>query len=135
MVWGAGHEKFGKKVYDQRDIRWQKLAGRSYMMSIRRRYMVLASLMLIGLVDIGFAQPDPILSMDENRELMNPDQPEGMMFHQMEGLPMGVPIEVLQSGRGFALKDNESHVLRLNVETLRPMDPRRSERCWPPIRA
>jgi len=36
---------------------------------------------------------------------------------------MGVPIEVLQSGRGFALKDNESHVLRLNVETLRPMDP------------
>jgi len=62
--------------------------------------------------------------MDENRELMNPDQPEGMMFHQMEGLPMGVPIEVLQSGRGFALKDNESHVLRLNVWRLsRPMDP------------
>jgi len=106
------------------------------MMSIRRRYMVLASLIAYRSCRYWVCAADPILSMDENRELMNPDQPEGMMFHQMEGLPMGVPIEVLQSGRGFALKDNESHVLRLNVWRLsRPMDPTQIRTLLAPIRA
>ncbi len=106
-----------------------KIGRQVLMMSISRRFlymcpfMVLASLMLIGLADMSFAQPDQISNTNENRELMDPEPPEGMMFHQMDGLPMGVPIEILQSGRGFALKDNESHVLRLNVETLLPLDP------------
>jgi hypothetical protein len=35
----------------------------------------------------------------------------------------GDPIEVLHSGRGLALMGNESHTLRLNVESLRPIEP------------
>ena len=50
-------------------------------------------------------------------------QPDQMMYQQMIGHPMGVPIEVLQSGHGFALLGNESHVMRLNVEALCPLEP------------
>lgn len=94
-------------------------------------YILLAGLLFIDLAGTSFAESDQPFSMNESREQMETKQPEGMTFHQMAGLaihqmagvPMGVPIEMLQSGRGFALKDNESHVLRLNVETLLPLDP------------
>jgi hypothetical protein len=36
---------------------------------------------------------------------------------------MGVPLEVLFSGHGFALVDNESHILRLKVESIMPLEP------------
>lgn len=36
---------------------------------------------------------------------------------------MGVPVEVLYSGHGFALRDNESHILRLKVEAIMPLEP------------
>jgi hypothetical protein len=35
----------------------------------------------------------------------------------------GDPVEVLHSGRGLALIGNESHTLRLSVESLRPIEP------------
>ena len=50
-------------------------------------------------------------------------QPDQMMGQQMVGHPMGVPIEVLESGHGFALLGNESHIMRLNVEALCPLEP------------
>ena len=43
-------------------------------------------------------------------------QPEGGKFS-------GVPIDIVQSGHGFALLGNESHLLRLNVESLCPLEP------------
>lgn len=51
-------------------------------------------------------------------------QPDHMMDQQMIGHPLGVPIEVLQSGHGFALLGNESHIMRLNVEALCPLEPK-----------
>jgi len=36
----------------------------------------------------------------------------------------GEPVEVLHSGRGLALRGNESHTLRLSVESLRPIEPK-----------
>jgi len=48
-------------------------------------------------------------------------QDDGAMPSQNEGFPMGIPLQVLYSGHGFALKDNESHILRLKVETIMPM--------------
>jgi hypothetical protein len=36
----------------------------------------------------------------------------------------GEPVEVLHSGRGLALLGNESHTLRLSVESSRPIEPR-----------
>jgi hypothetical protein len=46
-----------------------------------------------------------------------------MMPPQNAGFPMGVPVEVLFSGHGFALVDNESHILRLKVESILPLEP------------
>ena len=106
-----------------------EIGRRVLMMNLHKKfiymfpYIVLAGLLFIDLAGTSFAESDQTVSMNENREQMETKQPEGMIFHQMAGLPMGVPIEILQSGRGFALKENESHVLRLNVETLLPLDP------------
>ncbi len=86
-------------------------------------YIVLAGFLFIDLAGMGSAQSDQTFSMNENREQMETKQPVVMIFHQMTGIPMGVPTEILQSGRGFALMGNESHVLRLNVENLLPLDP------------
>ena len=36
---------------------------------------------------------------------------------------MGVPIELLHSGHGFAIKENESRVFRLNIERRHPIEP------------
>jgi hypothetical protein len=63
--------------------------------------------------------------------MMKPDDMMGQMGHQddaamqsrNEGFPMGIPLEVLYSGHGFALMDNESHILRLKVENIMPMQP------------
>lgn len=62
---------------------------------------------------------------DHNKDVnMMPDDMMGLqggMPPQNEGFPMGIPLQVLYSGHGFALKDNESHILRLKVETIMPM--------------
>jgi hypothetical protein len=57
------------------------------------------------------------------------DEPGGdvlgteMMPPQNAGFPMGVPMEVLFSGHGFVMRGNESHILRLKVETIMPLEP------------
>jgi hypothetical protein len=75
----------------------------------------MASILLIGLAELCFAEPNQTNGLNERRE--------GPMPHEMAGHPMRGPIEVLHSGCGFALRDNESHVLRLNVESLLPIEP------------
>ncbi|MFZ2473005.1 MAG: hypothetical protein WAW52_13840 [Methanothrix sp.] len=60
--------------------------------------------------------------MDESRVGMGPQGAE-MMPPQNAGFPMGVPVDVLYSGHGFALRDNESHLLRLKVEAIMPLEP------------
>ena len=70
--------------------------------------------------------PAGVSDYNKDMNMMKPD--DGMMHlrdgaesSQDEGFPMGIPLEVLYSGQGFALKDNESHILRLKVETIMPM--------------
>jgi hypothetical protein len=94
------------------------------MMDICRRFLCigLASLLFIGLSGISLAEPNETRNMDEPCKGMCPQDAE-MMSPQNEGFPMGVPVEVLYSGHGFALRDNESHILRLKVEAIMPLDP------------
>lgn len=47
----------------------------------------------------------------------------GPMCQPEDGKFSGVPIDIVQSGHGFALLGNESHLLRLNVESLCPLEP------------
>jgi hypothetical protein len=82
--------------------------------------MGLASLLFIGLSGISLAKPDENQNMDEPREGMGLLDGE-MMPPQNAGFPMGVPVEVMYSGHGFALMDNESHLLRLKVEAIMPL--------------
>jgi len=84
--------------------------------------MGLASLLFIGLSGISLAE------YNDNRDMSVPCegmclQGGEMMPPQNAGFPMGVPVEVLFSGHGFALVDNESHILRLKVESIMPLDP------------
>jgi len=94
------------------------------MMDICRRFLCigLASLLFIGLSGMSLAEPNESRNMDEPCKGMCPLDAE-MMSPQNEGFPMGVPVEVLYSGHGFALRDNESHLLRLKVEAIMPLEP------------
>lgn len=82
----------------------------------------LVMLALIGMAAVGISSADQINYVDEHGKRAMQDLPE-CARNSMACHPPGVPVAVLQSGRGFALKDNESHVLRLNVENLLPLEP------------
>lgn len=84
--------------------------------------MGLASLLFIGLSGMSLAELNEDLEMDEPCEGMCLQGGE-MMPPQNAGFPMGVPVEVLFSGHGFALMGNESHILRLKVESIMPLEP------------
>ena len=86
-------------------------------------YMALAGLVFVGLTGICLAEPNQTNNADGSRERMNPEKAYGMMPNQNAGLPMGVPVDVVYSGHGFALRANESHVLRLKVEDILPLEP------------
>ena len=91
--------------------------GRRIMMKVPRiiTYAGMAGLLLIGLAGICLADPDQINRIDAKGE--------GPMHHQMAGFPIRGPIDIIHSGCGFALKDNESLAMRLNVEALLPIEP------------
>jgi hypothetical protein len=80
---------------------------------------------------MGFPMGDPleVSEPNVNQKIMNEPgdgmgpQDAKMMPPQNAGFPMGVPLEVLFSGHGFALVDNESHLLRLKVESILPLEP------------
>jgi hypothetical protein len=86
-------------------------------------YMALAGLVFVGLTGICLAEPNQTNNADGSRERMNPEKACGMMPNQNAGLPMGVPVDVVYSGHGFALRGNESHILRLKVEDILPLEP------------
>ena len=96
--------------------------GRRILMMDRILCIGLASLLFIGLSGMSLAEPNENQNMDEPHEEMGFQDGE-MMSPQNEGFPMGVPVEVLYSGHGFALLGNESHILRLKVEAIMPLEP------------
>ena len=89
---------------------------------------MLAVLLMAGICGTALAQPDGEHDGIEPAGDMIPackmGMPCEMMPPQNEGFPMGVPLEVLYSGHGKALKGNESHNLRLKIEAIMPMQPR-----------
>ena len=98
-----------------------RFGRRILMMDICRRFLCigLASLLFIGLSGMSLAEPN---DMDEPSEGMCPQDGE-MMPPQNAGFPMGVPVEVLFNGHGFAILGNDSHIVRLKVEAIMPLEP------------
>ena len=86
-------------------------------------YMALTGLVFVGLTGICLAEPNQTNNADGSRERINPEKGYGMMPNQNAGLPMGVPVDIVYSGHGFALRANESHILRLKVEEILPLEP------------
>lgn len=86
-------------------------------------FMALAGLLFFDLTGMCLAEPNPIGNFEGNRGRMDSDNGYGMMQSQNAGLPVGVPVDVVHSGHGFALKGNESHILRLKVEAILPLEP------------
>jgi hypothetical protein len=99
-------------------------AGLSRRISMMNRILCigLAILLFIGLSGMSLAEPSEKRNMNEPEEEMGHHDGE-MMSPQNEGFPMGIPVEVLYSGHGFALRGNESHILRLKVEGIMPLEP------------
>ncbi|MHB8117329.1 MAG: hypothetical protein ACYDHX_01145 [Methanothrix sp.] len=79
-------------------------------------------MLFIGLSGMSLAEPNDNQKIDEPCEEMCLRNGE-MMPPQNAGFPMGVPVEVLFSGHGFAILGNESHILRLKVEAIMPLEP------------
>jgi len=102
------------------------MAGEKPMIDVCRRilFMALAGLLFVALTGTCLAEPNQTNNFDGDRERMNPEKGYGMMQSQNAGLPMGVPVDLVYSGHGFALKGNESHILRLKVEAILPLEPR-----------
>jgi hypothetical protein len=96
------------------------------MIDVCRRilYMALAGLLFVGLTGMCLAEVNQTGNFDGSRGRMNLEKGYGMMQSQNAGLPMGVPVDVVYSGHGFALKGNESYILRLKVEAILPLEPR-----------
>jgi hypothetical protein len=102
------------------------IGRRILMIDLCRRALCagLAGLLFFSLTAICLADPSENKSMNAgNVTRICPSGEEGIACRQDAGFPMGVPVEVMQSGRGFAFKGSESHVLRLNVEALQHMEP------------
>jgi hypothetical protein len=93
------------------------------MIDICRRFlcMGLAGLLTIALCGISWAETDEACNASMPDREMGPQC--RMMQPHNEGFPMGVPLEALYSGHGFALKGNESHILRLKIEAIMPLQP------------
>ena len=88
-------------------------------MIILKKKIVCLWLASLLLACTGLAQPDQAFSGKDPEEPMA----AGWSMAQRHAPPEGVPIEVIYSGRGFALRDNQSHVLRLNIESILPLEP------------
>jgi len=97
---------------------------------IRTLSIWLAVSLMAGICGMALAQPDGETNGINPAQGMGPLCRMGMnlqcemMPPHNEGFPMGVPLEVLYSGHGQALKGNESHKLRLKIEAIMPMQPR-----------
>lgn len=82
--------------------------------------------LFVILMGISSAQPLP-----QPEGPMEPDLssgyacPEGRMENGDGMSLMGVPVEMIVGGGGFALKGNETHLLRLSIVRLSPLEPGR----------
>jgi hypothetical protein len=90
-----------------------------------RPYKIIPFIAIVLTILSGFSTAAPA-SPDR------PPQPEGIIggeFLQGQMMsgnvppPMGVPVEMIARGNGFAFQDDESHLLKLNIVRLSPLEP------------
>jgi hypothetical protein len=83
-------------------------------------FIGLAALLSSCLFGTSFALPDQVSKEMGDRDMMSQNPPMGPMA---DPAASGVLVDVFNSGRGFALKGDESHLLRFDVESIRYIEP------------
>jgi hypothetical protein len=79
--------------------------------------------LLAILTGISSAQHTPRQEEAIDRELVPDSGWPGERMHRVEEQLMGVPVEMVVCGDGFALQGNMTHLLRLHIERLSPLEP------------
>ncbi len=78
------------------------------------------------LMGISSAQPIPQQEGPMEPDLASDHGCSLKLIQHGEGMPpMGVPVEMIVGGGGFALKGNETHLLKLSIVRLSPLEPGR----------
>lgn len=85
--------------------------------------MLLACLISFGFADAIRAEVDQMEGFDGSNGQISPVRSGEEELYRNFDLTMGLPVDLLFSGHGFAIRGNESHPLRLKVEVLLPMPP------------
>lgn len=85
--------------------------------------VLLAVLISSGLAGADQSEVDPLDGFDGSNGQMVEEESGGEEFYPNPHLPMGLPVDLLFSGHGFAIRGNESYPLRLKVEVLLPVPP------------
>jgi len=96
----------------------------------RSLYVGLMVLVFFSFIGTGFSQPPDQAPKEPgyngqmgHDERMDQNRPDERMMGSPPCQTLGLPVDVIHSGSGFALLGNESHMLRLNVEALMPLEP------------
>ena len=85
--------------------------------------VLLAGLISSGLAGADQSQIDPMDGSYKSNGQMGEGKSGGAELYPNPDLPMGLPVDLLFSGHGFAIRGNESYPLRLKVEVLLPVPP------------
>lgn len=85
--------------------------------------VLLAGLISFGLAGADQSGIDPLDGSDGSNGQMVEVECGGEELYPNADLPMGLPVDLLFSGHGFAIRGNESYPLRLKVEVLLPVPP------------
>jgi hypothetical protein len=80
--------------------------------------VLLLTLAKVGSAQIQGAEKDPI-----GVSTLDIDPEGGGMKNRAAGMDAGVTVEVILNGQGFASQENRTHLLRINVERLIPLEP------------
>jgi len=96
--------------------------GLKMRLKVRFLFLVLTALGLVSLTPVCFAQPadmGEIGNMARN-ELGQNNAPHVQPFGNMDGAPVGI---IFHHWQGFALMGDQSYILRISIESVRPVGP------------
>jgi hypothetical protein len=91
-------------------------------LKVRFLFIVLTALGLVSLTPVCFAQPADMGEIGDmaRNELGQNSAPHVQPFGNMDGAPVGI---IFHHWQGFALMGDQSYILRVSIESVRPVGP------------